>query len=282
MVRERGGVGRLLRQLSADDWVGREVDKYFETKASPETWRKAASAIHPSGAGSPCERELELGMLGYRPAFSGPSRRRMDNGTDMHKRWERYFGEAQLLAAAELPVKADDPVVSGRLDVVLKNPATGRLVLGEIKSVNSYGYRQLPRSMSDWTKNAASLAAWNNPWGRRYLLQFCWYLKYGRLHGSGFDEGFFLFENKDTQDYKVVYVDPAVEMVQEAMVKPTVAQRAFVEGVLLDRPFARRSPTCRRCEKETICDLLEDDDDETWAIVTKQFKGAGVKVKRGS
>lgn len=285
----KGGVGRLLRQLNVDDWVGREIDRYFDTKASPEGWQKAGPAIRPSGAGSPCAREIELGMLGHRPAYPGQSRRRMDNGSDMHKRWQRYFSEARLLAAAELPVRLNDPVVSGRLDVVLKNPVTGKLALGEIKSVNSQGFRQLPKLIADKHLNAQRLAAWNPPWGRGYMLQFCWYSEHGELHGSRFDEGFFLFENKDTQDYKVFYVTPTPELVKESQTRPLAAQQAFRSGVLLDRPFERNSPTCRRCEKAMICDLLEDGDAATWAIVMRQFESAGImgrekgksKSKRG-
>lgn len=271
MSNERGGLGRLLRQLSTEDWVGREVDKYFNSLSPTDPWSARPNpAIKPSSAGDECERSIEISMLGYRTPFTGQSRRRMDNGQDMHVRWQRYLKEAGLLTAWEMPVQNADPEVRGRLDVVLKNPATGKLALGELKSVGSRSYKNLPRGTADRQRNALLLTEWNRPWGGGYVLQFSWYHRYGRVHGAGFDEGFFLFECKDTQEYAVIYVEPSPALAAQALVRPVRAQDALREGRLLDRPYPRDSAVCRRCERERICNLLEDEDETAWEAVTER------------
>lgn len=280
MAKSGGGVGRLLRQLKQEDWLSRLIDRHFDNRARRESWGKADPAIHPSGAGSACEREIELGLLGHRTAIPGSSRRRMDNGTDMHTRWERYFKDMQILVVKEAPVKLTDPMVSGRLDAVVQNPATGKLCLIELKSVNSHGFRQLPRSTSDRKGNMNSMYSWNQPWGRGYVLQFIWYFQHGEVNRRRFDEAAFVFECKDSQEYKVIYVEPSEKLVEESRLRPMAAQNAFLEGKLLDRPYQQEHPVCRKCDREALCRLIDEGDDETWQIVIDQFRKGGIRAGR--
>ena len=277
----KGGIGRLLRQLDQEDWLSRLVDRFFDKTARRESWGKADPTIHPSGAGSPCERGIELGMLGHRTSIPGPSRRRMDNGTDMHERWGRYLKDMGILVAKEAPVKLADPIVSGRLDAVVQNPASGKRTLIELKSVNSHGFRQLPRSTSDKKNNMRAMYSWNQPWGRGYVLQFTWYYQHGDTDGTKFNDAVFLFECKDTQEYKIIYVEPTEEMVLESRQRPVAAQNAFLEGKLIDRPYAAGHPVCRKCDREVLCTSLEEQDDEAWQIVIEQFRKGGIEGKRG-
>lgn len=275
-----GGVGRLLRQLGSEDWLSRVIDQYFDRRSARETWGQPNPSIRPSGSGSPCERDIELGMAGHRSAIAGQSRRRMDNGSGMHERWQRYLREMQILVVKESPVNVADPMVTGRLDVVVQNPASGKLALGELKSVHSRGFQSLPRVTADRKANMRALYSWNQPWGRGYVIQDCWYFEFGDVNGRKFDENFFLFENKDTQDYKVIYVEPTPELLAEAKEKPVAAQNAFLEGKLLDRPFQRGHPVCRRCDREKACDLLEDGDDAAWQVLIEQFRKGGITATR--
>lgn len=276
----RGGIGRLLRQLGQEDWLSRLIDQHFDSKGRKESWGKSDPSIHPSGAGSSCEREIELGLLGHRTSIPGSSRRRMDNGTAMHTRWQGYLKDMQILKVKEAPVKLADPIVSGRLDAVVQNPSTGKLTLVELKSVNSNGFRRLPRSTTDRKGNMNAMYSWNQPWGRGYVLQFIWYYMHGDDGGRKFEEAVFLFECKDTQEYQVIYVEPSEELVKESRLRPVAAQNAFLEGKLLDRPYQKGHPVCRRCDRENVCNLLEDGDDATWQIVVDQFRKGGVETKR--
>ncbi len=275
-----GGVGRLLRQVQTEDWLNRLIDQFFDSKTTGESWRPASPAIHPSGAGGPCERDIEFGLLGHRTSFPGSARRRMDNGTAMHTRWEDYFKDMQILVSKETPVKLNDPIVSGRLDAVVQNPATGKKLLIELKSVNSHGFRQLPRSSQDRKLNMRAMYSWNQPWGRGYVFQFIWYFMHGGPGGTKFEEAAFLFECKDTQEIKIIYVDPPDDMVAESRERPMLAQGAFLEGRLLDRPFQVGHPVCRKCDREPLCNKLEEGDDESWQRVVEQFRKAGIDSKR--
>ena len=272
-----GGIGRLLRQLQSEDWLSRVIDQYFNVKY-PEHWTdKPSPNIHPSAAGSTCELELELGMLGHRSSITGSSRRRMDRGSDAHDRWERYLGDMGILIQAEVPFKLADPMVSARMDAVIQHPASGHLTVVEIKTVHNQGFKRLPPSTSDRQQNMAMLYKWNVPWGRWYCLQLTWYYTRGDYKGTRFKEAVFLFEDTNNQDFKVIYVEPTDEMVREAYEKPVLAQKAFLEGRLLSRPFQRGSAACKRCERKSVCNLLEDGDTESWAMVQTQLKKAGIR-----
>lgn len=261
-----GGIGRLLRQLQVEDWLGPMMDDFFAHK-EPERWVQPDATIHPSGAGHICALNVELGLLGHRAEVKSRNRRRMDNGQDAHERWQRYFREKGILVASEWPVKSDDPSLSGRIDLILQNPFTGALAAGEIKTTNTRKFSQLPTATGDRAVNARGLYSWHRDW----FVQFTWYCTYGNYNGRAFDEKFFLVENTDNQDYKIIWVDPQPEHVAECS-KGREAQNAAREGRLLDRPYEKGDKVCQICDRAQLCDMLADGEAEAWAIIQDQLR----------
>lgn len=248
------GLARLIQQLKTDDWVSRVVDMEQE-KGAPERWVAPDLTIHPSWGGGECPREIQLTMLGHRDKIEPKSRRRMDNGTDAHTRWQRYFKEVGLLVDCEIRLNLTDPLWSGSADVILQNPVTGRKYVGELKTMHSRRWAKVPAQVYDRYEMMRQLALVE----RKYVNQLTQYIVKLRQEGYGVEEeGFFLFENTDTQEYKVRYCAPDRDMQESAFANAVLAQEASLEGRLIDPPFKRKSLTCRACYRERLCYDIQD------------------------
>ncbi len=250
------GLGRLIQQLKSDDWLGRLIDGHHE-RAEPERWSDPDVTIHPSGAGSQCAREIELGMLGHRSATPARNRRRMDNGTWAHNRWNEYLKDVGVLKVHSLRKRYVDPIWSGELDVIVENPITGAEHIGELKTMNAARWKRVPKQVTDRYEMAKIMLKTE----RRYVYQLAqYYARIGRERGVD-RECFFLFENTDTQEFKVIYVAFTDELIAEAFANSKAAQEAALRGELIEAPFSKRSPICRGCYHEKLCYNIQDGDE---------------------
>lgn len=258
---------RYLRQLGNEDWISPVIDRSAASK-EPERWVRPILDIHPS-ASATCARSVELWMLGYRTAVKSQSRHRMDNGNKTHDRWNDYFEEAGLLHASNVRLVQREPFPwSGECDVILKNPATGTLHVGELKSMNSHRFRNIPDQLENRTEMAYRLAQVE----KHYVEQLTQYLvKIPSVYNVS-TVGFFLFENTDNQDYKVLFVEPDERMRSEAFRVPREAQDAAMAGFLLPAPYKKRSPVCSKCWRAAMCYTLQDGDEEAWSQVNEALK----------
>ena len=265
----RKGLNRLLTQLKTEDWIGRMIDTHQELQ-SPERWGYANLDIHPSSSGSPCARDVELGMLGYRTAIKPKNRRRMDNGTFAHTRWEGYFKDMGILYASEVNVKSDDPQFNGTCDLVVQHPTTGKLMVGEIKTMNQARWRKVPDQHENHNIMMRHLMATERP----YVYQLSMYVRMipKVMNWDISNECFFLFENTDTQEFKIRYCEPDEQLIDEAFANSLLAQHAAKEGKLIDPPYKRDSLTCTMCYKKTMCYLLQDGDEDAWENVNNALK----------
>ncbi len=247
------------------DQVGREV----------ESWGEPRLTMSPSSTSGDCPREIQLGMLGHRTATEAKNRRRMDNGTDAHARWTRTLARAGLLlTASRRLIELDDgvrlldtvrgakildgrvPFWSGELDVVVRHPTALRRFVGELKTMNSFRWKKVPPQDPDHGRMARILAATEHG----YLRQLTQYIvKFAPVFHTE-DTGIFVFENTDTQEYKVRFVRPSDEQRAEAFANGLAARAACRQGVLIDPPFRRKSATCRGCYREATCYALADGD----------------------
>jgi len=202
----------------------------------------------------------------------------MANGTGAHLRWEKELQATGLVVATELRLKAviDGVQVRGQCDAVLKNPETGTYHVGDVKTINRFGYAKLPAQLENRTAMARQMLAGPH---RGYIMQLSIYVELLQRSREelGYmvdDEAFFLFEDTDTQNYKALYVKLDESVRREAIKAPLEAARASREGILLDPPFKRTSPTCRACYQEAMCYRLQDGDGDS----TKQVNEALEKV----
>lgn len=193
--------------------------------------------FYPSSAGRCC-RSITYQMLGYKPKADKDPRilMIMENGTYMHNRIEHMLDETGLMIAPELSFKKEEWRISGRSDAVVKNflPHTpsetiitiqepeykkdenGRsikdeggnriiekykhlytgpdngVIIVELKSISSKGFKYAPK--------------------KDHLLQLHLY-----MYLLGIRMGMLLYENKDTQEMKEIFVPYDEELAKEVV-----------------------------------------------------------------
>lgn len=263
------GLAALLGHIKSDDWIHRIIDNHHG-RVEPERWVPTDPTIHPSWGGGECTREIELQMLGHRTAVESQSRRRMDNGTWAHERWNKYFEEVGLLLMANVRENMVDPLWSGECDVILQHPGTGRRYIGELKTMNFRRFAKVPPQVPDRYEMMRRIEAVEPKYARQ-LTQYIVRLK--EKYGTE-DEGFFLFENTDTQEFKVRYVAPDADIKKRAFGNALEAQKAILAGELIEPPFKRKSLTCRACYRERLCYDLQDGNEDLNRIVKQKLAEA--------
>ena len=255
---DRQGTARFLKQLKSEDWLGQRIDGVY-ADSRQERWGEPNTEIHPSGAGGPCPREIELSLLGHRAPIQAKNRRRMDNGTKSHERWTIDLAAAGVLESASTRLKFPGEW-SGENDLLLKNPTTGSRHIGEIKTMNFRRYATVPPQLPDPVQMAIMMETSE----RGYLYQLIQYLiRYRQIDPTISETGVFLFENTDNQEYKLRWVKPTSEMKERALKNSNIARDAVIRGELLDPPFKRKSITCRKCYRESLCYTIQDGDEAT-------------------
>ena len=256
-------VSFMGRKSMTEDWLGPAIDAHYQELCKP-SWRKVKHLISPSGCWNVCPRAIQFRQLGYGPRFSAQSRRRMDNGTAVHERWEGIFSEMGLVVMEEQYMAGAD--FGGTPDNLLHKPGDDdNKLLAEIKSINSNGWRNLPwagqvkgvyRGAGFAPTNMAALAKIQP----RHIAQWLAYDRILLENGYDIGKGVIFYENKDNQQYGYFFVvrdDPLFAALTEN------AQTALTwnrKGSLIGMPFAFTSPQCKDCDARDVCHRMEEGD----------------------
>lgn len=279
----RRGLANFLRQVQVDDWVSPAVDA---VEGEAERWGPPRLTIHPSGAGG-CARDIQLGMLGHRTVVHPQNQMRMDNGSDAHRRWEARMARTTLLAGARLRLvelvdgqallnptadQRPDPSAefwSGELDLLLERRRE-RFVT-EVKTMNAFRWRRVPAQDADHELMARRLFV-TEPGYVRQLVQYV--VKFGQHTPLVGGTGIFIFENTDSQEYKVRFIRPSDQLRQAAFAESITARTACVAGMLLEPPFRRGSQQCRTCYREALCYVAQDGDRDVLDVIEARLQEA--------
>lgn len=267
---------RYLSSLSQDDWIGAMIEKM--SPDVDERWTSPRVEVHPSASGTRCVRSLQLGMLGHRTPELGTSTRRMLNGTWTHRRWNEFFSRTGLLFAVEerieRVIERDGRKFrwSGEMDLVLRTPTTGKLVVVEIKSMGSSRFKRLPQQGSPLETGKKFFES-----ERRYAIQLCHYWSVATETWSGVDKrAAFLFENTDTQEVVVRWVEFTEEQVSEAFKVAAEGYDGLQRGILADPPYKRTSTNCKGCARRSVCFALQDGDPAVTEVVNERLRSVTV------
>lgn len=163
--------------ITQDKWLLKTLDSYLEGEFSP----MEANKFYPSALGNPCDRYLYLAYNGFikeRP-LDAKLQRIFDNGSYLEDRMDKYFTDLGILMEREKSVKLAYPVISGRVDFILKHEVYSTIAL-ELKSINSRGFNILKKGPKP-----------------DHEIQLQLYLNLLPL-----DHGVILYENKNDQQLK--------------------------------------------------------------------------------
>ena len=141
--------------------------------------------FYPSALGNPCDRFLYFaytGQLKGQP-LDPTLRRIFDTGNALEERLEKYFTDMGIYIDREIPVKLDNPSISGLIDFLGEHDVYGVLPI-ESKTINSSGFGKLKKPKDEHT------------------IQLQIYLNLGQ-----YPMGTVFYENKNDQKIKTFLVE---------------------------------------------------------------------------
>ena len=168
--------------------------------------RKRQGTISASSLGE-CERYQQFVYIGMpRLPMDAKSMAKVQNGSFMHLRWQMEGLTEGWLRHAEVAVKSDAYHLMGTMDGINYD---GSIL--ELKSINSNGFSRVS-TFGPLIPHLYQMAT--------YML--C----------SGEEKGVFIYENKDTQEYTEIVVDPDDLPMTEMLMKAETMWKATQAEVL--------------------------------------------------
>jgi len=215
-------------------------DAYMATKRPDGDMTKKSFSPSSFGYGNGnCPRYWYMAFNGAYFIDSNDSQAsaNMAQGTQAHDRIQaiiKKMGKPVNSVAIETEIKNEYPPIRGFIDLILDWDSTQ--VIGEIKTAKQ----------EVWDTRQSDMAPTSN-----HLLQLLTYMK---LRNA--EEGFFLYENKNTQELLVIPVQMTAKnkkIIDELFVWLCEVYDNFKDGGLPMRPFEKSSSTCKGCPIKKAC-----------------------------
>ena len=188
------GIKQIKRAREQNTPVKRKPSKQTALKSKPDTWLNnvidehltgvmtppRSGVFHPSTLSNSCDKAVWLTFHGHMTTSKlEPTLNRIfQNGSFLEKRVESWLANLGILLGSEIPVKNDNPSMSGRIDFLIKHEEYKVLPV-ELKSINTNGFAKLSGPKKE------------------HKAQLQMYLNMGN-----FDMGTVLYENKNDQQIK--------------------------------------------------------------------------------
>ena len=155
-----------------------------------------------------------------------------EEGNAIHEKWQRLLIRAGYSKAKYLDYTRynEQYMISYTPDVICKIPEFhDGLMVGEIKSVNTFQFKKMVRHPSAWK-------------------QLQWYMFLTGIH-----KGFVLCDDKNTQDFKLEVYDYDPKLVSTFIDRAEQIvyyhDRLLSKHKMVKRPKDATSPTCKKCDK---------------------------------
>jgi len=209
---------------------------------------KKKTTFSPSTVGygyGTCPRYWSMAFTGtdFKDSFNAQGMAAMESGTQAHERIQGAMQRANLVKEIEREVKLDNPPIRGFADLILE--VDGEEIVGEIKTIKAEGF--------DIRKDTSTGSD-------SHVVQLLIYLK-----ALGLNEGFFLYENKNSHEIAVipivmseenkVYADYIFDWMKEVYA-------AWQDKKEIKRPFKENDYKCNYCPIKDSCWSAEDGDYE--------------------
>lgn len=158
----------------------------------------------------------------------------MAQGTQAHERLQGLIKTFDEFVAEEQEIVNEYPPIRGFIDLIMKYE--DKEVIGEIKTAKQ----------EVWDTRQAEMKSSSN-----HMLQL---LSYMKLRGA--EEGFFLYENKNTQQVLVIPVvmnDKNKKIIDDLFTWLCEVYDNFKDGDLPMRPFTKSQSACKYCPIKKEC-----------------------------
>lgn len=227
---------KLMKELKVASLDGKQRDG-IQTKYS----------FSPSTVGygyGTCPRYWQFAFNGveFKDSFTAEGMAAMENGTASHDRIQKALKKVTSVASVkeiERELKLSDPPIRGFIDVVME--VDGEEIIGEIKTIKAeqYDIRKMTETPSD-----------------SHLVQILIYMK-----GTGAEEGFFLYENKNTHEiatFPVLMTEDNQEYVDYIFDWMREVRQAWVDKKNVKRGYTKSSYQCKYCPIFEACQEAPD------------------------
>lgn len=214
---------------------------YEGERSETDFKRKMSFAPSTLGYGhGTCARYWTIAFSGadFSQSTSAQNIASMDSGTDAHSRIQKIFEKTGILKEVEREIKNNNPPVRGFADVILV--VDDKEIVGEIKTIKDSYYLQ--REQEGQPSNS-------------HLLQILIYMKV-----EGIDEGFVLYENKNTNELLAIpvvmseinknYIDYVFDWMKEV-------HMAWRNKEHIKRGYTKSTWQCKGCPVLEMCNSMD-------------------------
>lgn len=157
----------------------------------------------------------------------------MQYGTEAHERLQKLISKFPEYKAQEIEILNDYPPVRGFADLLMDY---GTEVIGEIKTAKQEVWDQRHVTMS------------SSPNHKLQLLMY--------MHIKNVEEGFFVYENKNTQEILVIPMFMNArnkKIVEDLFIWLREVYDNYKDGDFPMRPFTKTSSACKYCAVKKAC-----------------------------
>lgn len=239
-----------------NDWLKQLLNDTIE--AGQPLWVPEKKHFRASGAGTKCVRALTFQCAGHRVPHKAKTRRLFKVGDAIEDEVVGTMQLAGIVEETQAPIEYEDPPVKGKADVIARRPSDAKLLVGEVKSINSNQFKRLPREHDVILASASPLFAIKPGYVEQWNTYAC-------APDRDFDEGFVLFEAKDDSDEKVYWLRRDDELMGAALDRMRIASRYVqdepqrVAPIPDDRNPFKGDPVCAECPHRYLCRLVPEE-----------------------
>lgn len=206
-----------------------------ESRAGFTTKKSFAPSTIGYGHGN-CPRYWYMAFEGanFEDTANAKSKAVMENGTFVHDRIQKRMEKTGLVVSLEKEVTNQDPPIRGFVDVIID--WNGKEIPGEIKSAKeeNFIHRQATRQPTS-----------------NHKIQLLTYMKI-----LGYDEGFFLYENKNDQEMAILPIKMTKtnkDLIEYVFQWLKDVKQLHDNKTLPERVFTKTQSACKFCPVKKEC-----------------------------
>lgn len=238
------------RQEPFDDWVKPLLDETLE-KPNRVFWYPFRKNFRGSMVGDECVRSLTLTLFGHNVPLKAHTLRIFRVGKKVEDGIVEDLASSGTIINTQEVLTYENPPILGKSDIVIKDPNSETILLGEIKSINSRGFSYLPKEHGFTLASESPLFKTKQSYIRQWNI-------YANAPGKEHEEGFLLFEEKDLHKQKIFYLRRDKELFNEDIERMRTAWNYFTSEMVAPIPFDRNpssasDKTCKWCDKKYLC-----------------------------
>lgn len=219
-------------------------------------WDSPRVYFRASSAGEECIRALTFDLVGHRVPFEARTLRIFNTGNSIEDTIIEAMRKANIFVEDQIRINYITPPIRGRADVIICNPTTNQKYLGELKSINQYAFGKLVDNAEPVLAGESELFKTQ----RKYVIQ--WNL-YAWSEEINLESGFILFEAKNTQEEKIIWLLRDEKLLEETKAKLHSALDYALQTPPMIAPrtkeFNPKKPRgkCGWCPRTYLCKKME-------------------------